>query len=107
METLNRETAKKLYEHYRKHRDGIRNNPEMASICLICGSVHILPKSDNDRKLYCRDCRFAFYRFICPACGKTVDGRDPRNAGCDECGEPVCTCGKCGCGTINQQSEEL
>ena len=47
MEPLDRDTAKKLFEHYRKHRDGIRNKPEMAWVCLICGSVHIIPKPDE------------------------------------------------------------
>ena|ERR1039457_3435816 len=98
METLDRDTAKKLFEHYRKQRDGIRNKPEMASICLICGSIHIIPKDGNEHKLVCRDCGFAFYRYTCPACGKTVDGRDPKNPACSlDCGLRVCTCGACGC----------
>ncbi|MDO9067222.1 MAG: hypothetical protein Q7W05_02060 [Deltaproteobacteria bacterium] len=32
MDTLDRETAKKLFERHRKQRDDIRNKPEMASI---------------------------------------------------------------------------
>ena len=43
------------------------------------------------------DCGFAFFRYTCPACGKTVDGRDPKNPNCEECGLRVCTCGACGC----------
>jgi len=35
MDTLDKEAAKKLFEHYRKQRDGIRSSPEMASLCLI------------------------------------------------------------------------
>ena len=97
METLDRDTAKKLFDHYRKKRDGIRNKPEMASVCLICGSIHIIPKIGDGRKLVCRDCGFAFYRYECPACGGTVDGRDPKNAGCRECGTRTCTCGACDC----------
>jgi hypothetical protein len=97
METLDRDTAKKLFEHYRKQRDGIRNSPEMASICLICGSVHIEPKEGEPGVLVCRNCRFAFYRYVCPACSATVDGRDPLNPGCRECGGRRCTCGACGC----------
>ncbi len=97
METLDRETVKKLFDHYRKHRDGIRNKPEMASICLICGSIHILPKADDDRKLFCRSCGFAFYRYSCSVCGKTIDGRDPKNPACGECGLRVCSCGACDC----------
>jgi hypothetical protein len=34
METVDRDSGKKLFEHYRKHRDGIRNKLEMASVCL-------------------------------------------------------------------------
>ena len=95
--TPDRDTAKKLFDQYRRQRDGIRNKPEMACICLICGSVHIIPKSDDDKKLVCRDCGFAFYRYQCSACGKTVDGRDPKNPGCPTCGLRLCTCGACGC----------
>ena len=98
METPDRETAQKLFDHYRKHRDGIRNKPELATICLICGSVHVIPREGNGLMLYCRNCGFAFYRYACPACGNTVDGRDPKNPGCrGECGMRVCTCGACGC----------
>ncbi len=97
MEQLDRDTAKKLYDRYRKQRDGIRSKPEMASVCLICGSIHIVTKNDDDKKLVCRNCGFAFYRYQCPVCGKTVDGRDPKNPGCGECGLRLCTCGACGC----------
>ena len=98
METLDRDTAKKLFEHYRRHRDGIRNKPEMASVCLICGSIHIIPKAGDEHKLVCRDCGFPFFRYTCPVCGKTIDGRDPRNPACrGECGLRICTCGACCC----------
>jgi hypothetical protein len=102
METLDRDTAKKLFDHYRNHRDGIRNKPEMASICLICGSIHIIPKSGDGHKLVCRDCGFVFFRYNCSVCGKSVDGRDPKNPGCGECGIRVCTCGTCGCTSETQ-----
>ena len=97
METLGREEAKRLFEHYRRHRDGIRSKPEMASVCLICGSTHVIPKDGDPHMLICRNCGFAFYRYDCPACGETMDGRDPRNTGCRECGLRVCSCGACGC----------
>jgi rubrerythrin len=98
METLDRETAKRLFDHYYKNREGIRTKPEMAFVCLICGSVHIVPKPGDEHKLVCRDCGFAFFRYACPACGKTIDGRDPKNPACPgECGLRVCTCGACGC----------
>jgi len=97
METLDRDTAKKLFDHYRKHRDGIRNRPEMASICLICGSIHVSPKIGDNRKLVCRNCGFEFYRYECSSCGETIDGRDPQNPCCRVCGLRSCTCGVCGC----------
>ena len=97
MEQLDKDMAKKLHEKYRTHRDCIRNTPEMASLCLICGSIHIVPKAGDDQKLVCRDCGFAFYRYLCRTCGKTVDGRDPLNPGCRECGARICTCGICDC----------
>ena len=105
MEPLDRDTTKKLFDHYRRHRDDIRNKPEMASICLICGSVHIIPQHDNPYKLFCRDCGFAFYRYQCPACGKSVDGRDPHNPACHECGLRICTCGACGCAATDNNGE--
>jgi len=99
MAPLDRETAKKLFKQYRKNRDGIRNCPEMASICLICESIHILPKDGDPRQWVCRNCGFTFYRYECSACGATIDGRDPRNPACGDCGLRVCTCGACGCPT--------
>ena len=104
MDTPDRDTAKKLFDHYRRHRDGIRTNPEMASICLICGSIHIIPKAGDAHKLVCRDCGFAFYRYQCSACGRTVDGRDPKNPACGGCGLRICTCGACGCSTGESHS---
>lgn len=100
-----RTAAQKLFDHYRKHRDGIRNRPEMSMICLICGSVHIIPKPGDSHRLVCRDCGFPFFRYDCPSCGLTVDGRDPRNPACRECGLRICTCGACGCN--GSHSEEV
>ena len=97
MNILSREQAKILYDHYRKYRDGIRNKPEMATVCLICGSVHIVPHEGHPGMLVCRNCGFPFYRYPCAVCGKTVDGRDPKNPGCRICGLRTCTCGACGC----------
>lgn len=97
MEQLDRETAKKLFDHYRKQRDGIRNKPELASLCLICGSVHVAVKNGEPDKLACCNCGFSWYRYQCHACGKVVDGRDPKNPACQECGKRVCVCGACGC----------
>jgi len=97
MDTLDKDTAAALFKQYRKNRDGIRNKPEMASICLICGSIHVIPKSGDAHMLICRNCGFAFYRYECRVCGETIDGRDPQNPGCRECGWRICTCGVCGC----------
>jgi len=97
MEPLDKDTAAKLFTHYRKNRDGIRKKPEMASICLICGSIHVIPKSGDDHMLVCCNCGFAFCRYECEACGETVDGRDSQNPGCRLCGWRICTCGVCGC----------
>jgi hypothetical protein len=97
MEPLDKETAAKLYKHYRRNRDGIRNEPAMASLCLICASVHIARKVDNELILFCRNCNFAFYRYACSSCGATVDGRDPQNPACPVCCARICTCGVCEC----------
>ncbi|MRR54873.1 MAG: hypothetical protein EG822_10245 [Deltaproteobacteria bacterium] len=103
MDILDRDTARQLYKHFRKYRDGIRNEPEMASVCLICASIHVVPKVDDTRMRECRNCNFAFYRYECGACGATIDGRDPQNPGCSVCGLRVCTCGVCGCPTGEAQ----
>ena len=94
---MNKVEAKQLFDYYRRKRDGIMNKQELASVCLICGSTHVFPKDGDPHKLVCRSCGFAFYRYDCPSCGETVDGRDPANAGCRECGLRVCSCGACGC----------
>jgi hypothetical protein len=92
-----RNEAKQLFAHYRRNRNGIRVNPQMESVCLICGSVHVVPDVDNPGMLICRNCGFTFYRYPCAVCCETVDGRDPMNPGCRECGLRICTCGACGC----------
>jgi hypothetical protein len=97
LEALDSTAARKLFDYYRKHRDGIRNRPEMASICLICGSIHVIPKTGDPQTLACRNCGFEFCRYECRVCGKTIDGRDPQNPCCRVCGLRICTCGACGC----------
>lgn len=97
MEGLDRETADRLHIHFRKHREGIRNCRELASLCLICGSIHIVPKDGEPGMLVCRNCGFAFYRGVCPDCGAIIDGRDPKNNICRSCLEHRCSCGACGC----------
>jgi hypothetical protein len=97
LEILDKEPVKKLFRHYRKNRDGIRNCPEMASICLICESIHIAPVEGDSRKHACRNCGFPFFRYTCRVCGATIDSRDPQNPPCEECDARVCTCGACDC----------
>ncbi len=94
--------TEQLLTKYREQRDGIRHCPELAGLCLICGSVHIVPHKDNSRKLVCRNCGFAFFRYVCPECSETVDGRDPRNRACPECGIRICSCGACDCPTTSR-----
>ena len=107
MERLDRENARRLFDICRKQRDGIRNRPELAALCLICGSVHVSPKSGEPGMLACSNCGFSWYRYDCAACGKTVDGRDPRNPACRECGWRICTCGACSCREKFLMEEEL
>jgi hypothetical protein len=45
---IDREEGKRLFKKYRSQRDGIRNCPEMASVCLICESIDIAAKPDAD-----------------------------------------------------------
>jgi hypothetical protein len=97
MKPLDKETAKHLFERFRVQRNGINREPLMASVCLICGSIHIQAVDGDDKRLVCRDCGFEFYRFECSVCGKTIDGRDPDNPGCRQCRVRKCTCGACGC----------
>jgi hypothetical protein len=89
--------AHELFREYRQNRAGISRKPEMASVCLICGSVHIEPDPRDGRKLVCRNCGFAFYRYRCVSCGSTIDSRDPSNPLCSDCHERKCTCGNCSC----------
>jgi hypothetical protein len=97
-EPLDREEAQKLFKKFRTRKNGVHSCPEMASLCLICGSIHIMPKAGEEQIFVCKNCGFAFYRAICPACGKTVDGRDPENPLCRKCGLRICVCGQCNCG---------
>ena len=97
MEPLTREAAHVLFVRYRRQRDGIRNSAEMASVCLICESTQVVPKVGAPAMLTCRNCGFSFDRYLCSACGKTVDGRDPRNPLCRKCSGRLCTCGACSC----------
>ena len=86
-----------LFRQYRRNRAGVNGRPELASVCLICGSVHVDRDAGDKRKLTCRNCGFSFYRFDCVVCATPVDGRDPGNPPCSVCGVPRCACGACAC----------
>lgn len=100
MKQLDKETSKRLFDRFRAQRNGVNQEPLLASVCLICGSIHIQAADGDDHRLVCRDCGFEFYRFECTACGKTIDSRDPDNPGCRQCGARKCTCGACSCQPI-------
>jgi len=97
MATIDAAMAYALFRQHQGDRVGINRKPEMASVCLICGSVHIAPDPTNPRKLVCRNCGFAFVRYQCPACANVVDNRDPSNPHCPSCRGRMCTCGSCDC----------
>lgn len=97
MSSLDFQTAQQLFTKHRTDRAGIREKPELASVCLICGSRHIDPDPNDPHKWVCRNCDFAFQRYECSACGKTIDSRDPTNPRCATCGEHQCICGHCSC----------
>jgi len=97
MVTVDVATGLALFRLHKNNRAGINRKPEMASVCLICGSIHVDPDPENPRRLICRNCGFAFYRYTCPACASTVDSRDPTNPSCSVCRIPKCTCGDCAC----------
>jgi hypothetical protein len=86
-----------LFHLHKRDRAGINRKPEMASVCLICGSVHIDPDPNHPRRFVCRNCGFAFFRYACPACNDPIDSRDPGNGLCPTCRERRCVCGACGC----------
>jgi hypothetical protein len=90
-----------LFQMHRGDRSGINRKPEMESVCLICGAIHIDPDPENPRKLVCRNCGFGFFRYACPACSQTIDGRDPGNPNCPACHARKCTCGRCDCGNVH------
>jgi hypothetical protein len=89
--------AQSLFHMHRGDRAGINKKPEMASVCLICGSVHMDADPGDNRRLVCRNCGFAFYRYPCPSCGCAIDSRDPTNLRCPDCRERRCICGSCEC----------
>ncbi|HEY5975935.1 MAG TPA: hypothetical protein VIU41_14460 [Geobacteraceae bacterium] len=91
---LAREEAKTLYMRYHKDRQGLRKEPRMASVCLICGSADVVVRSEAEPyRHYCRNCGFEFLRYRCRLCGESVDGRDPETPRCRECGWCLCSCG--------------
>lgn len=102
------EEAKQLYRRYRSNRAGIRNSVQMASVCLICGSIHVVSVEGSDPPaMECRNCGFKFIRYSCWNCGKPVDGRDPANPACRECGWRICTCSACSSAECSGQRQRL
>jgi hypothetical protein len=97
MVTVDVATGVALYRQHKGNRAGINRKPEMASVCLICGSIHMDPDPKDPEKLICRNCGFAFRRYDCPTCASTIDSRDPSNRACSVCRKPKCTCGTCAC----------
>jgi len=68
----------------------------MASVCLICESILLVPVVGSvPAAMKCQNCGFAFIRCRCLSCGETVDGRDPGNPACHECGWRICACSAC------------
>jgi hypothetical protein len=93
---LDRQEAKTLFERYRNNRKGVRKNPGMASICLICGSSDVVVQdAARPHVRHCRSCGFDFLRYECPDCGETLDSRDPETPKCRECGFCRCRCAAC------------
>lgn len=93
---VEREEAKKLFRRFRSQRSGIRKSREMGSICLICGSADVVPLAGQEPStMHCRNCGFEFVRYVCKACGETVDGRDSDNPCCRTCGWRICVCSVC------------
>jgi len=106
--TVTREEAVQLCRRYRSNRAGIRSNRKMASVCLICGSIHVVPVAGSDPPaMQCRNCGFQFIRYTCPSCGETVDGRDAENPACRECGWRICSCSACRPGECPGHAQRL
>ncbi|RNC71771.1 MAG: hypothetical protein ED859_03445 [Desulfuromonadales bacterium] len=99
---MDKEEAKQLFRRFRTNRSGVRKNPALASLCLICGSTDVVPLAGHEPPtMHCRSCGFNFVRYACWKCGETIDGRDPLNPPCGECGWRTCVCTACqpeGCG---------
>lgn len=84
---IDREVGNVLYKRYKEQRAGLRNEPLMESVCLICASVDVVPVGDGDpTAYYCRNCGFKFHRYRCELCGGMVDSRDPERSDCKACG---------------------
>jgi hypothetical protein len=97
MSMIDAVTAMALFRLHKGNRAGINRKPEMESVCLICGAVHVKADPNDPRKRVCRSCGFAFFRYECPACAQVVDSRDPSNPHCPICRGRKCTCDRCDC----------
>jgi len=102
------EEAKLLCRRFRSNRAGIRSSVQMASVCLICGSIHVESVEGSiPPAMKCRNCGFEFIRYSCWSCGATVDGRDPGNPVCRECGWRTCTCSACSSAECSGHQQRL
>jgi len=97
MVTIDTVLGMALFQLHKGDRAGINRKPEMESVCLICGSIHMDTDPADPRKRVCRNCGFAFFRYPCPACAQIIDSRDPGNPHCPACHGRTCVCGRCGC----------
>ncbi|GAB4343036.1 MAG: hypothetical protein Kow0037_30870 [Calditrichia bacterium] len=92
-----------LIKKFRENPAGIRNESRLREICIKCGSSDVQPRSESERYFkVCRKCGNEWYVNHCWNCGLPVDGRDPENPECPECGWLKCVCGACyirGCRT--------
>jgi DNA-directed RNA polymerase subunit RPC12/RpoP len=105
---VTREEAKQLCRGYRSNRAGIRNNARMVSVCLICESIHVVPVTGSvPPAMKCQNCGFEFIRYSCWNCGETVDGRDPGNPACRECGWRICSCLACSSAECSSHRQRL
>jgi DNA-directed RNA polymerase subunit RPC12/RpoP len=105
---VSKEEAILLCHRYRLNRAGIRNSLQMVSVCLICGSIHMVSvEGSAPPAIKCQNCGFEFIRYTCWSCGSTVDGRDSDNPACRECGWRVCTCSACSSAECNGHRQRV
>lgn len=101
------DVSEEIIQKYTENPRGVRNEPRMRNVCLVCGSQNVRPRSQEEHYYrVCRDCGAEWYVNNCWKCGKgCVDSRDPETPQCSVCGWYKCeNCGACksgcpGCST--------